>query len=384
MYLCALFRLTKIMKKAITLFTIALTVLSCARPVQKGRECIPLVNEIRADKSCREHILLSGYDARSHAGSITVFDEKTRVTKMTQRFLIADNFDNVTAKAVPDHLPDFAGETIHSIDDSANAPYGEYDTENAAMLLREITLCNAMIAIDSLCYEAIYDEVKACHRMPAKLVVMSSPYAAAYGKYDLDSLLKLTSCNLPVLYPSASVAAKVIADRKSNVGVLSSAGIAKDVYRKIFEDIPVAQGATLPKVSSFAFDSALGQKDPLKNFLESYRMSGSAEALDALIVDDFNIDAEALERSGLIMKAINNEENYNYLKLLAPDFKIYSILSVATEEGYKLMRNHNIFTHNISFPAAEYYRTVPAEDTSKKTLRATVRGKYDLFEYVQN
>ena len=187
-----------------------------------------------------------------------------------------------------------------------------------------------------------------------------------------------------MLYPSASVAAKVIADRKSNVGVLSSAGIAKDVYRKIFEDIPAAQGATLPKVSSFAFDSALGQKDPLKNFLESYRMSGSAEALDALIVDDFNIDAEALERSGLIMKAINNEENYNYLKLLAPDFKIYSILSVATEEGYKLMRNHNIFTHNISFPAAEYYRTVPAEDTSKKTLRATVRGKYDLFEYVQN
>lgn len=372
------------MKKAITLFAIALLAFSCARPVKKGSECIPLVSEIRADKTCREHILLSGYDARSYAGCIAIFDEKARVTKMTQRFLIADDFDNVTAGTLPDRLPDFAGEIIHSIDDAANAPYGEYNTENAKILLREVTLCNAIMAIDSLCYESIYDEVKTTHRLPSKLVVMSSPYAAAYGKYDLDSLLKMSSCNLPVLYPSASVAAKVVADNKSNVGVMVSDGIDKEVYRKIFGDITPYRGTRLPNVSSFAFDSSLGQKDPLKNFLESYRMSGSSDPLDALIVDDFNIDTDILERSVLIMKAINNEENYNYLKLLAPDFKIYSIVNFATRECYKLMRNRNIFTHNISFPAAEYFRTVSAEDTSKKTLRATVRGKYDLFEYVQN
>lgn len=372
------------MNKAITLFAIALLALSCSRPAPKGRECIPLVNEIRADKASREHILLSGYDARSYAGSIAIFDEKARVMKMTQRFLIADNFDNVTANAVPDRLPDFAGETFHSIDDSANAPYSEYNTEDSGIILREITLCNAMIALDSVCYESIYDEVRTSHRLPAKLIVMSSPYAAAYGKYDLDSLLKMTSCNLPVLYPSASAAAKVIADKKSNVGVFASGDIDKDVYRKIIGDIPGAQGTTLPSVSTFAFDSSLGQKDPLKNFLESYRLAGFVEPLDALIVDDFNIDAEVLERSRLIMKAINNEENYNYLKLLSPDFKIYSIVDFATGECYKLMRNRNIFTHNISFPVAKYYRTAPTEDTSTKPLRATVRGKYNLFEYVQN
>ncbi|MCI2121681.1 MAG: hypothetical protein LKK19_03135, partial [Bacteroidales bacterium] len=51
---------------------------------------------------------------------VGVFDSGTGGLNVVEQILTMDSFDNITGKAVPDGIPDFAGEDLQYLDDYAN------------------------------------------------------------------------------------------------------------------------------------------------------------------------------------------------------------------------------------------------------------------------
>lgn len=369
------------MRRILIISAAILSVVSCGNKQEETRDTIRLVSDI-SQGSGREHKILSGYKTDVANGTIAIIDEPARAIKLSKVFAVSDKVDNVTAAPYKDGLPDFAGEHIACFRDNANEGYSQYVSDKNFILLREITLCNAIHAMDTAYFVRAFSDIASIHRDGAKVIVLSSPYAAAYGMHDINRLMERTACPIPVIFPAAEVVKKAVADQRKNVAVICSEEAASQgIYSAVFSEFVPAE--KVPFTVCYTPEGA--KKDIVKGLLDRYIASGNRNKIDAIIIDDLALEtADEVAKAIMIIRADKTEENHRYGKLLDSGLKIYSTAGEAVDFTIREMRQKNIFSHKIAKPEISEYSTVLSEDVTEKSGRKSALGSYTIYEYVQN
>ena len=132
-------------------------------------------------------MLVSSSASGSSDGSIFIVGEPLESLHLSEALMCSDDFDNVTGTAHPDALPDFAGEEICSLLDKANSPYRGYLKASNSSFLRDLTVRHVVESLDSAVFISPFDKEGMGRRKAAKLIVLASPYMAAYGRFDADT-----------------------------------------------------------------------------------------------------------------------------------------------------------------------------------------------------
>jgi len=288
-------------------FYASLMAISCSQGVSDNVTLLPYVSDILSDSDSNEYLSLSSFDAPRSKGNIVILDDSDRADSLSLYFASADFVDNITGSSAPDLLPDFAGENILAIHDNGNAPYSDFlpNVEN----MRTTSVKAMLSTLDSLA--------------SSKLTVLSSPFMAAFGVDDIDTLIDASSCRLNVVMPLKLAVEKTRGAYM--IGVLGDSDAAKSgVYEKLFGS---------ERVHVFAVDSTMTITDI---FIDC----------DVVVVDNFAVEPGSFTYGNA---------------------RIVDTRELAAREVYRLMRADNIFTHFVKYP-------------SRSALRTDFRGDYSLYD----
>ena len=353
-------------------FLFLLPVLPGCRMYQSSpRPTIPLVERVINDHQCAEHQLLAGFDAKNPHGDIVLLDTPERCFYLSERFVTCDERDNVDGHATVDLLPDFAGERITSVIDLLYTPYDRFVTADNASALREVTVRAALSAVDTACCLGPFDHERRSRKPAAKLIILSSPYMAANGGFDLDTLFRSTGASVPVLSAPEVMFSRVKKTHPGavNIGVLSdSLTTACGVYQAVFKDWCRKAGDSYSTLFAFSMpedadslslSAADLSSDAFKQILDQYSRAGKSSALTALVVDEHSVCIDSLRASYQRILSRPSDENAFYRKMLAKDFEFIDGARALTDACYQYLRENNLFTHNISYPVAAAYVTSP-------------------------
>lgn len=366
------------MKGTFTRMAVLVMVLSVLAACKMGqapsRPTIPLVERIIGDTQSPEYRYLSHFDARDSHGDIVLIDAPDRAFALSERLVACDNRENVDGRPQPDQLPDFAGERITVLIDLLYTPYDRFVAAGNGDALREVTVRAALAAVDTACCLGPFDHENRSWKPAAKLVVLSSPYLAAYGAFDVDTLFRTTGANVPVLCAPEEMMRSVMDQRPGaavHIGLLSDAKTAASgVYGTIFKELCARRGDSYSLLTALslpgeaASDSLMQQPsvlpaDTFKRILDQAAKSGRAMALDALVVDDPLVNIDSLRLSYQRILNQPSDENAYYRKMLTKGFSIIDGAQVVTDACYRYLREKNLFTHNIAYPVAAAYLTSP-------------------------
>lgn len=327
----------------------------CKDTVYTGRSAVPCVSEILYGDGYGLG-LLEDYDARDSRGSIVLIGPYDSC--LTAMFINADGLDNIDASPNPDGLPDFSGEQIDVLEDAAHLPY-IITSDDDKEALRTLAVKNFIHAMDTCCSIGDFDAERLQKKLPAKLVVYTSPLNALHGEFDVDTLCTITGCRLPVVYPSRTVFTKQLErgiDHLHIAVLTDSLTAASGVYPEIFNEISRDKGILGTGCVAFAKDSVV----TVNSILSGYRSSGGDMPVSALVIDDPSVSVEEVKESLEYVLSVQNEANLNARKLITNDFVIVDMRGTVADECYRILRKNNIFTHNIAYPVCKQYMTVKA------------------------
>ena len=357
-----------------TVLVVFLTLLAgCKMHQTAPRPTIPLVERILGDLQSPEHKMLVSFDAADTHGDIVLLDSPERCFDLSERFVTCDDRDNVDGLRVPDELPDFAGERITSILDIVYTPYERFVSAGNADALREVTVRAVVSAMDTVCSLGPFDHEQKSRKPSAKLLVISSPYLAACGGFDVDTLFRSTAGAVPVLSGPEVMMARVMdaRDGASNICILSdSAAVQSGVYQTVFKELCRKRGDRVSTLSAFALPDGFASDslalsaaempaDAFKLILDQYARSGRSTALNAIVVDDFRFPIDVLRASYAEILNHPSEENAFYRKMLSKDFEFIDGAQAVTDACYRYLREKNLFTHHIAYPVAAAFLTSP-------------------------
>ena len=364
----------KIRFSRLPLLVLPFLLAGCVMHTGSPRPTIPLVERIINDTQSPEYKFLSRYDASDSRGDIVILDAPARALALSERLVACDDRDNVDGKPAPDQLPDFAGERIVTILDIVYPPYARFVEADNANALREVTVRAAINAVDTACCLGPFDHERRTSKPSAKLLILSSPYMAAFGGFDIDTLFRSTGAFVPVISVPEAQMACVLDGRSGavNIGILSDPQTAQSgVYQTVFKELARKRQDTYSTVTALSVpleaaasdSSALSVVDPLqdglKQILDEYSRAGKTGPLSALVVDDYGVCVDSLRSSYRRILNRPSEENAFYRKMLAKDFEILDGARIVTDACYRLLREKNLFTHNIAYPVAAAYITSP-------------------------
>ena len=341
----------------------AILAVSCKKKAETGEPPIVLVSAIIENTSMPAHKLVADYNPADPSKSIFLVGSPELCESLRLRLMEVDDFDNIDGRRSSDGLPDFAGEVVCTIVDFANTPYSAFDGREDA--LREISVRNLLAAMDTLCFINEYDKTGMASKPLPKAVVMTSPYATAWGKYDIDTLMTALGCRLPVVFPVESMLDKVFAAKKGSLAVGFITGeesLSPEGYATLLASKAAKEGRE--GCESIVFPSEIMAVDPLLAFLDSCLVTEKVRPLDAIIVDDPNADADALRMTLSRITNPDNSESLSYGKLIAPGCVLQEITEAVSDECYAILRKGNLFTHNIAFPRSLEFQTVAAPDST--------------------
>ena len=342
--------------------SLALTLSSCRPKGTPPRPAVQYVRDILTDRSGAEYKAFSAYDPASPDGPVCLVGESVRCLRLSEVLMGCDLYDNVTGALAPDGLPDFAGESILSLFDEANTPYDGYLTASNTAYLRELAVRHVFESLDTVTFISNYDKEGMGRKKPAKMVLLLSPYMAAYGRFDADTLFSCLGKPSPVFAPLDVMLDRVFgaAEGPVNVGVIAdSTAIAAGVYETVFEEKTKEFDAT---GSVCICGTAAASGGILTGFLDAYEAAGYTKPLSALLVDDPAVRTDSLLTELDRIRVEFSDESLRYGKMLSPGFRILDAGVVAAQECYRRLRESNTFTHNISYPTASALVSYPLSD----------------------
>lgn len=337
----------------------------CRETVGTGRPTVPFVGKILEGHG-RDWSLVSGFNPADPKGSIALVGPADRNAELAGRFVGGDVFDNIDGRLSPDGLPDFAGERIDVISDLANLPYEAFLGGNEDSL-RTVTARNFIAALDTTLSIGAFDNERLERKENAKVVVFTSPLSAAYGAFDVDTLVRSAGKAIPVIFPARMLLGRQLERNipHLHVAVLTdSLTAASKAYQDVFDELAAQQGQLGCGCVAFPCDSA----SYAGAVLDAYRAAGGNMPISAVIVDDTSVDIDAVRESfGWIMR-VQSEANLGYRKLIADGFVVIDASRAVTDECYHILRRTNNFTHDIAYPYTKEYVTVKATDGSGYNL----------------
>ena len=318
----------KIRRSSIILLAALLGLGSCQPKVESERPVIQYVSDLIQDRSSAGHQLLDSFKQKDPGGNIVVCGPQEEVSSLAFSLFLSDNFDNVDARPVRDSLLDFSGEVISRVVIKDESRLKSFNTEEGAERLRELTVKAALASLDTLSYRTLSDMSSYSHKAKGKVLVLSSSAMAAYGKYDLDSLLRVFNIKDVVFFPLELMAEKVAGDEDTRVGIVSSK--PAKLYEEFFKYQPDFEGSLIGVY-------------PKEIVLDSVSVVDTM-ALDVLLLDDYSIKADTL-------------------RTRFPKIQIIDPGEVVSEACFKAMRRRNIFTHRVAYPKWEGFSAILNEDS---------------------
>ena len=342
------------MKHTIPFLVLLAAVLSCQENQTVVRDTIPYVKQIAVDTTGTFNLVHS-YRTAGTKGSIAVIGEPEDVSRLASVLLAADNVDNIDGKARPDRLPDFAGETFDVILDEYNAPYVRMAASSPDSL-REVAVRNAVIAIDSVAYSNALDPKSRLKANRAKVFVLANSLLSEYGQFDIDTLFKMAGREAVILTP-----VEAMLQAASDAGYKSVAVWAPAEARSAYEH---AAQALTPQMDVTVV-STIGNgilRPAFRDMLRIYRSLKPGSNLDAVLLDSFTADLVELESEKEHIHRQITEEDMTFDSILMPRFRFIEPNASLTAALYRLLRERNLFTHDIAYPTVRYYQTEENRD----------------------
>ena len=320
------------------LAAVLLGVCACKPKEESERPVVQYVSEIIQERANPGHQFLGSFKAKDANGNIVVFGPLEEVRPLSTALFLFDKFDNVDARPVKDSLLDFSGEVISRVIMADKSPLAAFGTEGGSERLRELTVKAALACMDTLSYRTPADLSSFSHKTRGKVVVLTSSAMAAYGKYDLDSLMKAFHIADAVFFPLDLMVDKVLEKPEARVGIVSSQPAQLyEEYFKYREDFEGHFIGVYPK--QIVLDS-ISVVDTL--------------ALDALLLDDYSVQADTL-------------------RARFPKVEVITPGEVTSEACFNAMRRRNIFTHRVAYPRRETFSALLNEDSDYILINADDR-----------
>lgn len=351
------------------LVALAFIAVACVQKQSASKPAVQYLTDILSDPECSEYKSIAAFERISTKGDIVIVDSPERAVRFSDAFVNCDFCDNISGAEGSDLLPDFAGESISAVLDVANGDYSSLYSETADTALRTLTVRAFFAALDTACCIAPYDNDFSSVRRKSKCTVLSSPYMDVCGKFDIDTLIKSTGADFPVIYPvrASFERAYELLNSNFNIAVIPEKSISDlRVYSDIFKDVA---GSHSDRLSSCVALRADNGGDLFLNTVELYAAAGMDGRLRAVVIDDPSVDPAELKKSYERILSVQNEKNLELRKHLSPDIVFLTSLDCAARSCYRLFRERNIFTHRIAYPQASAYIT------------KDLPGRYVLMDY---
>ena len=341
------------MRNTILFLGTCLLLAACHERQAPVRDTIPYVKQLAVD-TAGTYSLLESYRSAGTAGSIAVIGEPDAAWRLATRFLAADEVDNIDGKARPDRLPDFAGESCDSLMDEYNAPYTRMAASSPDSL-REIAVRNAVMSIDSVAYSNALDPMSRLRKSRAKVFVLANSLLAEYGQFDIDTLFKMAGREALILTP-----VETMLETAAKAGCRSVAVWAPQEARSAYEHAALAYPKMEVTVVSTTGNGML--RPAFRDMLRIFRSLKPKETLDAVLLDSFTADMDELAAEQEHIHRQITEEDMAFDRILTPNFRFIDPNTSLTSALYRLLRERNLFTHDIAYPSVRYYQTEENRD----------------------
>lgn len=354
----------------ISILMLAMVLTACERNKKVSEPCLPFVKQALTDTSSVSRYILDNYVPDNVAGSIAVIGDFDPVCRMVSDFLCSDRFDNIDGREQPDELHDFAGETFTPVFDMANSPYAGYIEAENIPAMREAAVSMAVASLGSSCYSNTFDEEMTSPRIPAKVLIVDSPYLCRYALKDIDTLLVSAGIDVPVLSLSDEMMNR--AGKRHPNGLIAVLAGSKEIeyglYKGVYERCRNGSDSFPDYIEHTV--SGGDSKTIFMEFLDNYLASGAQDKISAVLVgvssDSLNVRAlsEVLEE----IRTSQGLDMENYRAVLDENFEFIGGEDAVIQACYNVLRDHNLFTHRIAYPSVKAYVTVPSSSVPLESV----------------
>lgn len=227
---------------------VLLSVSSCGDR-NRSNGLLPIAQKALGDSSSIYYADFPEYPRELSDLPIGIFDCSPDGFTVAERFLTADNFDNITGRSGSDGIADFGGEYFQILYDRANSPYGGFIDAGNPAFLKEQLIRNTLFLMSDRYYNLAVDEYQSGYKDPVKIVIVPSPVADYYALSDIQALLDRSGTGVKavgVIESSIREALKGV-DEDGNfcVGVLySPEGVTSREYEAAIRKMASDSGVT--------------------------------------------------------------------------------------------------------------------------------------------
>ena len=240
---------------AVALCIIGLCIWTCGS--RSFVDTSPFVQAMLEDPTSFFYVDGGTYPVGDTALPVGVFDSGTGGLTVLDAILRFDGFDNNdhSARESGDGIPDFSEESFIYLADQANLPYGNYSREDKTDLLKEHILKDVQFLLSNKYYLSESDTAYRTDKQPVKAIVIACNTATAYGKSDIEWLLKKAGISLKVIGVIGAGVRGALSefgsDEDGSIGVMATAGtVASMGYVKTLEQM-LTQGGYSGRIVAF-------------------------------------------------------------------------------------------------------------------------------------
>lgn len=317
-----------------------------------------IVLEILSDKSLPENRIVAASAARNATGSIFLAGEYGQTSALKKRILSIDVRDNVSGSYSPDGIADFAGETFFTLYDSFNSPYSGFFDNDKLEDFRELAVRHCIEALDTVYSISPYDQTGLARKESAKYIILNSAYYTAFGLDDAKKLFSSLGSQVEIITPLSCMLEDLMSVNKDSyrIAVISSEEIKNpEVYQTSFRKF--CNSNSKAPSECFVFNS--GRKySPVFSLLDSYIKSGRMDPLDAILVDDMNVNHASIDADLSRISSVMDEASLKYGPLLSQDCKFIFASDIVAQRCYDFLRRTSSFRLMISKPQSTDCMTI--------------------------
>jgi len=306
---------------AFTLFSLG----GCFHDQTSSYDISPSVRSLLADRSMPQWSILNSYHDAAVNGELFIIGTEKECASLSSRFLLSDDYDNVDGTAIPDRLPDFAGERIATVVDPSLANVPQYPDSAAVMAFRDKMVSLFFSTLDTLYCAVRFGFERNANKPRAKVILIPSLKASALIRSDVDTLLKASGASV-VMISGSEVLNKELNTRFGSGAV------------------------------SLCLDTIPSDNTPLRAILQNYSASGEVKPISALVIMNHSVSTHDIMAECAQIRNGETWDDFELAKLLDDRFVALDPATLTVRDCFRTLRKGNLFTHDIAYPISHSYQ----------------------------